>query len=49
MGPIALPSREKWPFLKESKNEIFHLVLHQFNFCAATEMLQCVHLDGLPK
>ena len=37
LGAIVLSSREKLPFLKEYKNEIFRLVLPHFNFWPPTE------------
>ena len=45
LGAIAPFSREKLPFLKEYKTEIFHLVLPHFNFWPATE--KCYYMSIL--
>ena len=45
LGAIAPSSREKLPFLKEYKNEIFRLVLPHFNFWPATE--KCYYVSIL--
>ena len=45
LGAIVMSLREKLPFLKEYKNEIFCLVLSHFNFWHATE--KCYYMSIL--